>query len=259
MSETGQPDVPVPAAGTTSAPGLAGGNRLLGRLPESELIRLASGLERVALSPGRVLFEPGDDVTHAHFPLPGTVVSLLAVLADGRVTESAAIGCEGAVGVIISGGEKPAFARAVVQVPGAALRLEAAQLEQAKLDSAAVRDVISRYADSLLAQVLQSVACNALHGVESRIARWLLMLQDRCFAAELPLTQEFLADQLGVRRTTVTRAMAELEAAGAIRHSRGRVLVVSRPRLERACCECYRAVRDHFERVAPGLYPTAPP
>jgi CRP-like cAMP-binding protein len=176
-------------------------------------------------------------------------------MADGRAAEAALIGCEGAAGVIISAGDKPAFARAQVQVPGSALRLDAARLEEAKLASPAVRDIVSRYADALLAQVLQSVACNGLHPVEARTCRWLLTMQDRAGSPELPLTQEHLAEQLGVRRTTVTRVVGELEAAGAIRHSRGKVLVANRQRLRRAACECYQAVRDHFARVAPGLYP----
>lgn len=231
------------------------GNRLLDALPPEAFALVEPYLERVPLAAGRVLAEPGDDVTHAHFPCEGTAIALVTVMADGRAAEAALIGCEGAAGVIISAGDKPAFARAQVQVPGSALRLEAARLEEAKLASPVVRDIISRYADALLAQVLQSVACNGLHPVEARTCRWLLTMQDRAGSPELPLTQEHLAEQLGVRRTTVTRVMAELQAAGAIRHSRGKVVVVNRSRLERASCECYQAVRDHFSRVAPGLYP----
>jgi CRP-like cAMP-binding protein len=232
------------------------GNRLLDVLPPEIFALVEPYLERVALLAGQVLAEPGDDITHATFPCEGTAISLVTVLADGRAAEAALIGCEGAAGVIISAGDKPAFARAQVQVPGSALRLEATRLEEAKLASPALRDIVSRYADSLLAQVLQSVACNALHPVEARACRWLLTMQDRANSPELPLTQEHLAEQLGVRRTTVTRVMAELQVAGAIRHSRGKVLVTNRGRLKRASCECYQAVRDHFNRVAPGLYPT---
>ena len=235
------------------------GNRLLDALPSAAFALLEPYLERVTLPTGRVLVEPGDDVTHATFPCEGTAIALVTVMADGRAAEAAVIGCEGAAAVIISAGDKPAFARAVVQVPGSALRLEAARLEEAKLTSGPLRDIVSRYADSLLAQVLQSVACNALHPVEARTCRWLLTMQDRAGSAELPLTQEHLAEQLGVRRTTVTRVMAELQAKGIIRHSRGRVLVSSRALLEQRACECYQAVRDHFDRVAPGLYPSTGP
>jgi CRP-like cAMP-binding protein len=231
------------------------GNRLLDTLSDADFARIERHLEPVELPAGRVLFEPGDDVSHACFPCDGAAVALVAVMTDGRSAEAAVIGCEGAVGVIISAGDKPAFTRAVVQMPGSGLRLEASRIEQLKLDSPRARDLISRYADALLAQVLQSVACNALHPVEARACRWLLSLQDRAGTAALPLTQERLAELLGVRRTTVTRVIADLEAAGIIDHSRGRVRVASRAKLERNACECYRAVRDHFRRVAPGLYP----
>lgn len=233
------------------------GNRLLDALPVADFARIEPYLERVALPAGRVLFEPGDDVTHAHFPCSGTAISLVTVLADGRSVETAVTGCEGAVGVMISTGHKPAFARAVVLAPGSVLRLEAARVEELKLASPVARDLISRFADSLLAQVLQSVACNALHPVGARACRWLLNLQDRAGTPALPMTQERLAELLGVRRTTVTRVIADLQMAGIIRHSRGQVQVTSRMRLERASCECYQAVRDHFARVAPGLYPAA--
>lgn len=246
----GKPGRPV------SGPNTGGcGNRLLDAMPPEAFALLEPYLERVTLSPGQVLFEPGDEVTHACFPCDGTVVALVTVMSDGRAAEAAAIGCEGALGVIISEGDKPAFARGVVQVPERALRLEAGRLEAAKLASRRVRDLVSRYADSLLAQVLQAVACNALHPVEARTCRWLLTLQDRAGTPELPLTQEHLAEQLGVRRTTVTRVVSELAAVGIIERSRGRVLVKNRARLRRASCECYQAVRDHFDRVAPGLYP----
>ena len=246
-------------AGTAPRPNTGGcGNRLLDAIPADRFALLEPHLERITLAPGRTLFEPGDDVTHAYFPCGGAAIALVTVMADGRTAEAAVVGCEGAVGVIISAGDKPASTRAMVQMPGHALRLEAARLEQAKHASAAIRDTVSRYSDALLAQVLQSVACNALHPVEERICRWLLSLQDRAGTLELPVTQEQLADQLGVRRTTVTRVMARLEAAGMIRGSRGKVAVVNRPRLRHAACECYQTVREHFYRVAPGLYPVGP-
>lgn len=231
------------------------GNRLLDAATDADFRTLEPHLEVVQLTSGQVVFEPGDDVTHACFPCDGTAISFIVVLADGRTAEAATVGCEGAIGVIISAGEKPAFARAVAQAPGRAYRLEAARLEAARHASVSLRDLLARYADCLLAQMLQSVACNALHPVEARASRWLLTLQDRTDTAQLPVTQEHLAERLGVRRTTITRVVAELEAGGAIRHSRGRVEVTSRPRLERNSCECYRSIRDHFDRVAPGLYP----
>lgn len=233
-------------------------NRLLGALPPSDLDMLAAHFEYVQLPARRVLFEPGDDVTHAHFPLDGTVVSLVAVMEDGRVAEAAVIGCEGAAGALISAGHKPASTRAVLQVGGGALRIESSRLEEAKLLSPALRDLLNRFSDALLAQVLQSVACNALHAVEARACRWLLAIHDRTGTDELPVTQEHLAELLGVQRTTVTRVIADLAATGAVDHRRGRILIADRKRLLGAVCECHRAVQRHFEAVAPGLYPPMP-
>jgi CRP-like cAMP-binding protein len=209
----------------------------------------------VTLPSRRVLFEPGDDVTHAYFPASGTVLSLVAAMADGRTTEVALVGCEGALGGLISAGRKPAFARAVTQIGGAALRLESGRLEEAKATNARLRDLIHRFTDALLAQVLQSVACSALHAVEARACRRLLEIRDRSGSDELPITQEHLAELLGVQRTTVTRVLADLASSGAIAARRGRIILANRPRLMRGACECHEAVRRHFEVVAPGLYP----
>ena len=151
-----------------------------------------------------VLFHPGDDIEVVHFPCAATVVSLVAVLRDGRGAEAATIGREGAVGGIVSGGRKPAFCRATVQIAGPALRLEAAQLEGVKSRSASLRDGFARYADCLLAQLQQSVVCNAVHPLEARLARWLLTTHDRVGDAELRLTQDAMAEMLGARRTTVS-------------------------------------------------------
>jgi CRP-like cAMP-binding protein len=244
------------------APPLSGGpllgNRLLAALPQRDLDLLVPHLERVLLPTRRVLFEPGDEVTHAHFPAVGTVVSLVGVLADGRTAEAAVVGCEGAVGALISAGRKPASTRAVANVGGAALRIESGRLEEAKHASAPLRDLLNRFADALLAQVLQSVTCNALHGADARACRRLLDIQDRTGTEELPVTQENMAELLGVQRTTVTRVLSDLAATGAIEPRRGRVVITSRPKLQGGACECYAAVKRHFECVAPGLYPPPP-
>lgn len=236
----------------------AAGNRLLASLPPRDLDLLLPHLERVSLPVSRVLFEPGDEVTHAHFPLDGSVVSLVAVMSDGRTAEVAIIGCEGVAGAVISGGRKPAFNRAIVQVPGAALRIDSAKLEEMKLGSAVLRDMLHRFADALLAQAQQSVACNVLHAADMRACRWLLALQDRTGTDELPVTQEHLAELLGVQRTTITRVLADLAAAGAIEPRRGRIVIISRTKLHAAACECQEVVRRHFACIAPGLYPPMP-
>jgi CRP-like cAMP-binding protein len=234
------------------------GNRLLAALPPRDLDLLAPHLDRVTLPTRRVLFEPGDEVTHAHFPGAGTVVSLVGVLADGRTAEAAIVGCEGALGALISAGRKPASTRAVASVGGTALRIESARLEEAKHASPTLRDLLNRFCDALLAQVLQSVTCNALHGADARACRRLLDIQDRSLTDELPVTQENVAELLGVQRTTVTRVLADLATTGAIEPRRGRIVILNRNRLHAGACECYGSVRRHFECIAPGLYPSAP-
>jgi CRP-like cAMP-binding protein len=207
------------------------------------------------LEKGAVLFEPGEDVISIYFPGPGTIASLVLNLRDGATAEAALIGQEGAVGGIISGGHKPAFTRGVVQIGGPAMRLATDVLEKAKLRSPTLRDHFARYADCLLAQALQSVACNAIHDLDARLARWLLTLQDRIGSDDLHLTQEFIAEMLGVQRSYVTRVIGILEKTGAIRKSRGTITVVNRGKLERQACECYAYLRRHFERALPGVYP----
>ena len=248
MSEAREP-------GAAPQDGPSRGNRLLGSMGAADFALLAPHLEPMALIAGTVLQEPGSDLSQVIFPGRGTVLSLIAVTRDGRVAETAAVGCEGAMGGLLTMQGQTAFCRTVVQVGGAALRIEAAQLAAVQAASAGIRNRMTTYGVALLAQVLQSVACAALHQVEARSCRWLLTMQDRVGRDELPLTQEYLADMLGVRRTTVTRVVAGLEQRGLIRHRRSRILVVDRPALEAASCECHQTVLTQFERVAPGLYP----
>lgn len=229
------------------------GNRLLAALSPGDFAVLAPHVDRVALPRGRVLFEPGDEVDVTFFPCHRTMTSLLIVTRDGREVEAATIGREGAVGGIVSQGHKPAFGRAVVQVAGDALAIPTAHLELAKNGSPRFGDLFSRYADALLAQMMQSVACNALHKVEERCARWLLSAHDRAGDQIIHLTQESLAEMLGVQRTTVSTVTADLAQRGLIRTHRGRVEIVDRKGLERASCECYRAVEDHFARLLPEV------
>jgi CRP-like cAMP-binding protein len=229
------------------------GNRLLAALSARDHAVLEPHLEPVDLARGRVLFEPGDDVVTTYFPGRRTVASLLIVTRDGREVEAATIGREGAVGGIVSEGHKPAFGRAVVQVAGPALCISTSHLEAAKTGSPRFGDLFSRYADALLAQMMQSVACNALHTVEARCCRWLLATHDRAGDQIIHLTQESLAEMLGVQRTTVSAVTATLQARGLIRTRRGRVEIVDRPGLERAACECYAAIEDHFHRLLPEV------
>ncbi|MBJ7410926.1 MAG: Crp/Fnr family transcriptional regulator [Phenylobacterium sp.] len=228
-------------------------NRLLGALSARDFEVLQPHLELVDLPRGKVLFEPGDDVVTTYFPCHRTMVSLLIVTRDGREVEAATVGREGAIGGIVSEGHKPAFGRAVMQIGGQALAIPTSHLEAAKTGSPRFADLFSRYADALLAQMMQSVACNALHRTEERCARWLLATHDRAGDNIIQLTQESLAEMLGVQRTTVTAVTGVLQDRGLIRTHRGRVEVLDRPGLERAACECYRAVEDHFIRLLPEV------
>jgi CRP-like cAMP-binding protein len=228
-------------------------NRLLGALSARDFAVLEPHLERVSLRRGDVLFEPGDDVNTTYFPCLRAMASLMIVTRDGREVEAATIGREGAVGGIVSEGHKPAFGRAVVQIGGDALVIPTSHLEAAKTGSPRFGDLFSRYADALLAQMMQSVACNALHSAEERACRWLLATHDRAGDKIIQLTQEALAEMLGLQRTTVNAVTANLQARGFIRTARGRVEIVDRPGLERAACECYRAVEDHFARLLPEV------
>lgn len=233
----------------------ATGNQILKLLPRPALEAVTPWLEEVELGRGECLFEPGDDVTHAYFPLNGMVASLVLPMRDGRAVEAATIGREGAIGGIISQGSKPAFARAIVQIPGHAIRISVARLEAAKRTAPKLHDILVRYSDCLIAQVLQSVGCAMVHPLEARCARWLLMAHDRLQQPEIPLTQEALAEMFGVARTYMTRIASALQRRGAISYRRGIVHIERREMLEDAACECYGAVRGHFDRVLPGLYP----
>lgn len=231
------------------------GNRLLDSLALRDRQLLAPALRPINLARGMVLLEPGEDVTQVYFPSAGTIASLVLSLRDGRSAEAAMVGMEGALGGVISEGEKPAFARGVAEVAGPAFGLATEALERAKQRSSSLRDKFARYGDCLLAQVTQSVACNALHDFDERLARWLLAAQDRAGRAELKVTQEFISEMLGVRRPYATRIAGLLEKRGSIARGRGKITVVDRKLLERQSCECYAYLRRHFERVLPGVYP----
>ncbi|HEX2528834.1 MAG TPA: Crp/Fnr family transcriptional regulator [Geminicoccus sp.] len=228
-------------------------NRLLATLNMDERQLLLPRSELVELEARTLLVESGDDVVHTYFPLSSTMISLVLVMEDGSVAEAATVGREGAVGGIISGGHKPSFARALVQQPGRCIKVETACIEEAKAARPRLHDLFARYADILLAQVLQSVACNALHSLDKRCCRWLLLARERTGSTRLDITQEAIAQMLGVQRTTVTRTIGQLAARGLVRQSRGKITILDLPQLEAAACECYGAVRRHAARVLPEI------
>lgn len=224
------------------------GNRLLDALETEALERLRPHLRRERMEPPDVLFEPGEVVDLAYFPLGG-VVSLLTVLSDGVQVELATVGREGAVGVTTLLASARAISRALIQVPGEALAIEASRLQEEIDRDEKVRWLLHRYTLALMGQIGQGVACNRLHSLEQRTARWLLFTHDRVGGDEFPMTHQFLASMLGVRRASVTVAAGALQTAGLIEYRRGRMRVIDREGLEATSCECYAVVRDHYRSV----------
>jgi CRP-like cAMP-binding protein len=232
------------------------GNNLLRALRADDLDLLRPHFQEIACDSGTVLYEPGDNVRHAYFPCGPALVSFMVVLEDGRGVETALVGREGAVGGIVSHGRLPAYSRAKVQFPGTFLRLEAGELEAAKLRSHTLRNLFARYADCLLAQVFQSVACNAAHTIEQRTAKWLLAAIDRTGDHMIPLTQEQLAGMLGVGRSYVSRVIQSLKARGVVATKRGGLAIGDLAQLSGLSCGCHNAVRAHFDDVLKGVYPS---
>jgi CRP-like cAMP-binding protein len=224
-------------------------NLLLAAIDPQQLAELAPHLERVQLAQGDVLFDSGDELGHLWFP-ETSVVSLTIAMVEGGSSEAATIGREGAVGLLAALSSRLAISRAVVRVPGGALRLRAPVLQAVFDASPQVRHRCLCYVDALLGQVLQSSACSALHTVEARLCRSLLQLEDRMGEdGSLPMTHDFLAQMLGVHRTTVTLAAGILQRTGVIDYARGRVTVLDRAQLEAMSCECYAVIRDLYRRL----------
>lgn len=224
------------------------GNRLLSTFPD-ELRQLVEGsIQVVELVAGANVLRRGVDVAHSLFPFGTTMVSLVVELDDRRSVEVTSIGREGAVGGIISCGHIPAFTSAKVMVAGPAARVPMEVIEEAKSQSPHLRNLFCRYADYLLAQIMQTVACNSFHPIEARAARWLLTAHDRG-GNRLELTQESLAELLGVQRTTVNAVARELQDEGLITTRRGIIEVHDRAGLERRSCECYDRVERFFGEI----------
>jgi CRP-like cAMP-binding protein len=230
------------------------GNLLLKALDARDRGLVGRWLEPREVRRGDVLFQAGEDVSHVTFPADRAIVTLLVPMRDGRTVETATVGREGAIGGVVSQGYLPAFSQAVVQVAGTVLRIEAERLQQAKRSSNAIRDLFVRYSDCLLSQLLQSVACNAVHSLEQRTLRWLLTLQDRLGTPDLPVTHEILAEMLGVKRPYLTEVLGRMQRDGLIRIGRGQLGLVDRAKAEREACECHANVRRHFTEVLGAVY-----
>jgi CRP-like cAMP-binding protein len=217
------------------------GNRLLAALPSETLATLDRDLKHVSIAQGAVIFEPGAPLDTIYFPQSG-LISLMVVTRGGDTVEAATIGREGAVGLHGALGARLSFTRATTQVGGNFSVIRADRFEQGAGDSGRVQNLISKYTELMWAEAQQIAACNAVHDAGSRLARWLLQSSDRVGSNQLPLTQEFLAQMLGVRRTTITLLAQTMQDKGLISYSRGRIAIVDRQGLKACACECYHII-----------------
>jgi CRP-like cAMP-binding protein len=227
-------------------------NQLLQALTPESYDRILSHLEPVHLSSGQILWEPDALIRSVYFPRT-CVLSLVVRLEEEAPVEAATIGNEGMLGVPVALGATSTSVQALAQVPGDAVRVSTTALREMLAEDAAFASIVFRYAQVLLEQTSQSVACNRRHSMDERCARWLLMTHDRVGTDQFPLTHEFLAFMLGVRRASVTVAAGMLQQAGFIRYSRGKITIVDRARLEGASCECYRVVKERSDRMLSQL------
>ena len=225
-------------------------NQLLAALPAREWPRWQPRLELVELRLGQVLYESGTTLSHVYFPT-SAIVSLLYVMENGASAEIAVVGCEGLVGIALFMGGESTPSRAVVQSAGQGFRLPARAIKQ-EFKRAPVLQLFLRYTQALITQMAQTAVCNRHHSLDQQLCRWLLLSLDRLCSNELAMTQELIANMLGVRREGVTEAALKLQDAGLIRYVRGRITVLDRPALEQRSCECYAVVKTEYDRLLPA-------
>ena len=230
-------------------------NNLLRWLSAGDFALIAPHLVQEDAGPGDLLYNPGDDVQTVHFPCGPSLASYLVPNEDGRDVETILIGREGAVGGIVSQGYLPAYTRIMVKFGGPFVRLPIGKLDAAKSGSASLRNVFARYADCMLAQMVQSAACNATHAIEQRTAKWIVSAMERTGDAIVPLTHEQLATLLGVGRSYTSRVIQTFKADGVLETRRGSILVRNADALRIRSCLCNEAVKGHFEEVLRGVYP----
>ncbi len=227
-------------------------NHLLAALPQTDYERLESHLKLVPLALGEVLYESGSTLRHVYFPTD-SIVSLLYMLADGASAEIAVVGNEGILGVSLFMGGETTPSRAVVQSAGHAFRLTGQILKEEFIRAGAMQHLLLRYTQALITQMAQTAVCNRHHSLDQQLCRWLLLSLDRLSSNQLVMTQELIANMLGVRREGVTEAAGKLQQDGLIRYSRGRITVLNRPGLEARTCECYAVVKRETERLLPPI------
>jgi Crp-like helix-turn-helix domain len=232
-------------------------NNLLRRLSEGDYALIAPHLMPDEAKANDLLYNPGDDVQVVHFPCGPSLVSHLVSIEDGRDVETILVGREGAVGGIVSEGYLPAYTRIVVKFGGPFLRLHVSKLDAAKVYSKTLRNVFARYADCMLSQIFQSTACNAIHSIEQRTAKWIIAAMERTDDPDaVPLTHEQLATLLGVGRSYASRVIQTFKAEGVLETRRGWIVVRNHEVLKARSCLCNESVKIHFEEVLRGVYPT---
>jgi CRP-like cAMP-binding protein len=229
-------------------------NHLLAALPASDFERLSANLEHVALKLGEVLYEPGAKMRYVYFPTTA-IVSLLYVMEDGASAEIAIVGNEGILGISLFMGGESTPSRAVVQSAGYAFRLKSQLLKDEFGRFGPLMYLLLRYTQALITQMAQTAVCNRHHTVDQQLCRWLLLSLDRLASNELTMTQELIANMLGVRREGVTEAAGKLQEAGLVRYRRGKITVLDRPGLIKRSCECYEVVKKEFDRLLPYQIP----
>jgi CRP-like cAMP-binding protein len=230
------------------APPEPGHNHLLAALPAVDLKRLAPHLELIDLALGEVLYEPGDTLRHVYFPTDA-IVSLLHVTENGSSAEIAVVGNEGLIGIALFMGGESTSSRAVVQSAGTAFRLPGLNLKKEFNRHGDLLLLMLRYTQALITQMSQTALCNRHHSIDQQLCRWLLLSLDRLHGNQLNMTQELIANMLGVRREGVTEAAGKLQRQGVIEYSRGQITVLNRPQLERLSCECYSVVKTETDRL----------
>jgi len=227
-------------------------NQLLAALSEVEMQRWLPLLEPLDLPLGQVLYESGRALSHVYFPTTA-IVSLLFVLENGESAEIAVVGNEGVVGISLFMGGESTPSRAVVQSAGRGYRLSSSSIKEAFNRNGAVMHLMLRYTQALITQMAQTAVCNRHHTLDQQLCRWLLLSMDRLQGNELIMTQELIANMLGVRREGVTEAALKLQTAGMIKYARGHITVLDRPGLEQRTCECYAVVKKEYDRLLPDL------
>ncbi len=224
-------------------------NCLLDAMPREVYEKLAPNMKQVSLQRGHMLHHPGETIEDLYFPID-CVISITITMTDGRTAETGLVGRREVIGVnAFMGGRETTQTTYIVQVAGTAIKMDARPLLEEFDRNKDLRDVLLPYTQALIAQISQTTACNRLHTLEQRLARWLLEVQDRVESNELRLTQEFIADMLGVRRAGVTQAAQKLQDSGIIRYARGHVDILDLQRLEAAACECFSVVKDEYDRL----------